>query len=66
VDQAANIALVAEDMVRLHGRHAYSYLCEQAQFAKQAGDIESAITWLDIALAALEILNEQGRESVAR
>ena len=53
-------------MVRLHGRHAYSYLCEQAQFAKQAGGIESAITWLDIALAALEMLNEQGRESVAR
>jgi hypothetical protein len=58
MDQAANIHRVAQEMVRRRGRGAYAYLSESAQNARLSGDIESAITWWDIALAALEILKE--------
>jgi hypothetical protein len=66
MDQAANIHRVAEDMVRQHGKDAYVYLCEKAQVATLFGDKESAATWWDIALAALDILKEQkGRLALA-
>ena len=65
MDQAAQIHRVADDMVRQRGRRAYAFLCEQAQSAKLSGDNESAITWWDIALAALEILNERNAVSGA-
>lgn len=46
-------------MVERLGRGAYEYLCEQAEIAKLTNDRESAITWWDIALATIEILNER-------
>jgi len=57
MDQGPNIYRVAEQIVRTLGPHAYAHLCEQAEIAKLSGDRESAITWWDIALAAIEIGN---------
>ena len=57
MDQGPNIYRVAEQMVRTLGPRAYAHLCEQAEMAKLSGDRESAITWWDIALAAIEIGN---------
>lgn len=37
-----------------------SYLRERAEMAKFSGDRDSAITWWDIALAAIEILSARG------
>ena len=55
MDQAANLAVVAADFVRSHGRGAFAWLNEQAEIAKTTGDRESAITWWDIALFVAEI-----------
>jgi len=55
MDQAANLALIAAEFVRSRGNGAFAYLNERAEVAKIAGDIESAITWWDIALATVEI-----------
>jgi hypothetical protein len=59
MDQAANIWSVAEDIVRSRGSGAYAWLCEQAETAKLIGDDESAISWWDIALAAVEVVKER-------
>jgi hypothetical protein len=56
MDQAADIWRVAEDTVQWRGIGAYAYLCERADIAKSSGDVESAISWWDIALAAVEIV----------
>jgi hypothetical protein len=55
LDQAANIQLVADDLVRQLGPGAYAYSREFAEIAQGSGDTESAITWWDIALAVLEV-----------
>jgi hypothetical protein len=59
MDQAANIWRVAEDVIRCRGSGAYAYLCERAEVAKFIGDVESAISWWDIALAVAEIVKER-------
>ena len=58
MEEGPNIRRVAEDMVRQLGTSAYPYLCEQAEIAMLQGDRESAITWLDIALAVIEIQSD--------
>jgi hypothetical protein len=58
-DQDPDIQRVARQMVRDLGTGAYSYLCEYAEMAKLSGDRESAITWWDIALAVIELMNER-------
>jgi hypothetical protein len=55
MDQGPNIHRVAMALVREHGDGAYAYLRQRAEQAKSSGDRESAITWWDIALAAVEI-----------
>lgn len=60
MDDGAEVYRVAEDIVRCMGGGAYSYLCEQADIAQLAGDRESAITWWDVAAAAIQILNAGG------
>lgn len=57
MDQGPNIYRVAEETVRHLGSGAYSYLRERGEMAKLAGDRDSAITWWDIALAAIEVLS---------
>jgi hypothetical protein len=59
MNEAANIWRVAEDVVRDRGSNAYTYLCERAETAKFIGDEESAISWWDIALAAVEVITER-------
>lgn len=54
MDQGANIRRT-EEMVRRPGRGAYPYRCERAALAELSGDRESASTWGEIALAAVEI-----------
>jgi hypothetical protein len=59
MDQAANVHRVAAELVTRLGDGAYCYLREQADAANLAGDRESAITWWDIALAAVEATNKR-------
>ena len=59
MDQAANIRLVAEEAVQRFGIDAYAYLYERAEIANLMGDMESAISWWDIALASIDIWNER-------
>lgn len=65
MDQGPNIYRVAEQIVRTLGPHAYAHLCEQAEIAKLSGDRESAITWWDIALAAIEVGNAGEAASIS-
>lgn len=64
MDQGANIRLVAEEAVQRLGVRAYAYLYEQAEIAKLTGDMESAISWWDIALASLETSNKGNKRFV--
>ena len=66
MDQGPDIYRVAEETVGQLGSDAYSYLCERAEMAKLSGDRDSAITWWDIALAAIEILSVPPPESGKR
>ena len=59
MDKRSNIHRVAEAMVRKHGADAYAYLRDQAHTAKLYGDRKSAMKLWEIALAALEILNDR-------
>ena len=62
MDQAANIQLVADDLVRQLGPDAYAYSRDLAEIAKGGGDTESAITWWDIALAVIEVRSNRDPE----
>ena len=62
MDQAANIQLVANDLVRQFGPDAYAYSRDFAEIAKSSGDTESAITWWDIALAVIEVRSDRDPE----
>ena len=59
MDQAANIQLVADDLIRQFGPDAYAYSRDFAEIAKGGGDTESAITWWDIALAVIEVRSDR-------
>jgi hypothetical protein len=62
LDQAANIQLVADDLVRQLGPDAYAYSRDFAVIAKNSGDTESAVTWWDIALAVIEVRSDRDPE----
>ena len=65
MDEGPNIYRVAEDMVGRWGDYAYAYLREQGEYARLAGDRESAITWWDIALAVVEITSARRLAALA-
>ena len=57
MDQVANLAAVADEFLRRYGEGAFAYLNERAEIAKMTGDLESAVTWWDIALFATELMD---------
>jgi hypothetical protein len=59
MNQTANIRLVVEEAVQRFGIGAYAYLYERAEIKNLMGDMESATSWWDIALASIDIWNER-------
>jgi hypothetical protein len=52
---------IAAEVVRARGRYALNYLRERAAAAKAGGDMESAVAWWDVIIAAAALMEPSAR-----